>query len=291
MIVSTNISKYFILASAIASLVFCVIVLVSAMLDKSASVSNNLQLILRLLLSNCGQSFVIIIYYILVESNSFNVNQQTVCSIYLPTQMFFFLSGYGWAIMLAIRFQYSHNTETVYRQSVPFYCIWLVSIAFVLPTVIVNIINNPSISIISSTPFSCTYNHELALSVIVHIISIQIPLFVTILLCTSSYVKGLLAVKDAPQSVVARLMRRAGGYLLVLLLVWTPNIAFDVLSVISSSNSEYSGLFTIGICLISIQVYFFIVICSYQYIYAMNSGFFELLRLYLDESKNKAMAD
>eukprot|EP01035_Chromulina_nebulosa_P017493 gene17493-23047_t len=48
-------------------------------------------------------------------------------------------------------------------------------------------------------------------------------------------------------------MRRVGGYLFVLLLVWLPNMIFNIFSIAANSNTEYLSLFQIGIALSSLQ--------------------------------------
>lgn len=89
----------------------------------------------------------------------------------------------------------------------------------------------------------CMFNPNLLRAQLVNNLCFQIPLVLTILINLWAYVKvglpgraavpclvssltcpqGLHALRDAPQSVIAREMRRAGIYMSVLLVVWIPN--------------------------------------------------------------------
>lgn len=66
--------------------------------------------------------------------------------------------------------------------------------------------------------FSCSFDHESTPGIIIDLICFQFPLLVTIFINIYSYTKGIYVLKNSPGSVIARQMKRAGGYLFVLLI-------------------------------------------------------------------------
>lgn len=68
----------------------------------------------------------------------------------------------------------------------------------------------------------------------------QIPLLVTIVINITAFVKGMKALQSAPQSVIAREMKRVGQYLAVLLLVWVPNLVANLMQWLSVRRHDMS---------------------------------------------------
>lgn len=240
------------------SLLSCFIVLFIISFDPLVKESLNLQLIFRLLVSNCLLNLVVLFYN--VADSMPGTNLGLVCATCLPLEMYFFLTSFGWTVMLALRFRKSHEMQDgrvlLYRPSIPLWGIWVISLVLILPTVILNSVEYSSLSAEETGTSICSYNHDETIPVTIDIITVQFPLCLTILVNIHSYFIGLRALQDSPQSVVARQMRRVGGYLFILLLVWLPNIAFNLVSIITDTNSHFVLLFVVGVCLTTSQVSF-----------------------------------
>ena len=88
----------------------------------------------------------------------------------------------------------------------------------------------------------------------VDIICFQAPLIAIMFLNIYTYMKGLLALHNAPHSVIARQMKRAGGYLMVLLVVWVPNITYNLLVICDDTNEPYDNFLVLTIMLSALQV-------------------------------------
>ena len=237
-----NIAASFIITADSLSILATGIVLITILLDSPVrNRSYNLKLIFRLLLSDFCLSSMILIYYGIQISNG--VNLTTACSICLPILMYFFVSSFVWTVMIAVRFAYT-NEKKIYVPKIPLWSVWLIPFVLLIPTIVLNAKGNLVLSVEEDdTVLACTYNHAYKPAVIVDIITIQVPLVITIILNILAYIKGYKALRNSPQSVTARYMRRAGGYLLVLVVVWFPTIAFNIMSRIVNSNQEFLFLF------------------------------------------------
>jgi hypothetical protein len=106
----------------------------------------------------------------------------------------------------------------------------------------------------SDTSQSCQFDHSSVSGVLTDLICFQAPLIAIIFLNIYTYIRGLLALHNAPQSVIARQMKRAGGYLAVLLLVWVPNIAYNLLVICDDSNEPYDNFLILTVMLTASQV-------------------------------------
>jgi hypothetical protein len=86
----------------------------------------------------------------------------------------------------------------------------------------------------------CMFDPATWTSRFVNFICFQIPLFLTIIINTTAFVKGMQALKDSPQSVIAREMKRVGQYLLVLLVIWLPNLTSNLMQWLSVRRHDMS---------------------------------------------------
>jgi hypothetical protein len=145
------------------------------------------------------------------------------------------------------------------------YVIWAIPIPFAL-TVLIAAFSTGTVTTVETTDAdtnqSCTFNHNTITGIVLDLATFQGPLLVTIIVNCYSYTKGLLALSNTPHSVVARQMRKAGGYLGVLLLVWVPNIVYNFMSIFSGGNDDqYSAFLDMVIFLSSLQG--FLNVCVY----------------------------
>lgn len=258
MAITVNSVPIILIISALSlSLVSSGIVLLSIVFDKHNNKSYNLKLIFRLLFCDFFIEIVILSCFI---AQTYTNSKSLTCSICLPVIYYFLLSSFLWTIMISLRFLTIDKSfkSTILQKIVPkihLWWIWIVCFALMVPTIVLNSIGNKVLSTIDEdSPVSCTYNHEYNKSITVDIVTVQFPLFITIIVNFTSYVIGYRALKDSPESVVARHMRRTGGYLLVLVLIWVPIFVFNVLSIALRSNSKFLGLFYAGLFLVSLQV-------------------------------------
>jgi hypothetical protein len=242
------------------SLISSGIVLLSIVFDQNNSQSYNLKLIFRLLLSDFCIDIVILACFIAQLLSNSSKSKTLTCSVCLPVIFYFLLSSFSWTIMISLRFltvDRSSKESSLNKiiSKIRLWWIWVACFTLMVPTIILNAIGNKVLSAVDEdSPVSCSYNHEYTKSIAIDIATVQFPLFVTIFVNLSSYIIGFRALKDSPQSVVARHMRRTGGYLLVLIIVWVPIFVYNVLSISLQSNSEFIDLFYVGIFLLSLQV-------------------------------------
>ncbi len=167
--------------------------------------------------------------------------------------------------MLAFRFRDSHQEKKATGPPVPMYVIWAIPIPFAL-VVMIAAFSTGTVTTVETTDAdtnqSCTFNHNTITGIVLDLATFQGPLLLTIIVNCYSYTKGLLALSNTPHSVVARQMRKAGGYLGVLLLVWVPNIVYNFMSIFNGGNdSQYSGFLDMVIFLSSLQG--FLNVCVY----------------------------
>ncbi len=251
-------SAFMSLFASILSVVTCLMVVISIYHDaKTLKKSYHLRLVQRLLISDIGLSSCVIFYYImqfLVTSSELKI----FCNLYLPTVVFFFLCSYGWTVLLAFRFRSSHTEKKTAGPPVPMYVIWAIPVPFALAVLIAAFSTGDVTTVESNdadTNQSCTFNHDKLTGIILDLMTFQGPLLVTIIVNCYSYTKGLLALSNTPHSVVARQMRKAGGYLGVLLVVWVPNIVYNFLTIFDGSDSQYNAFLDVVIFLSSLQVF------------------------------------
>lgn len=243
---------------AMLSAVSCLSVISSIILYPRTKESYHLQLVNRLLICDLGLSLCIVVYYFV----QFGIDGDALddfCKIYFPGILYFFIAGYGYTTNLALRFRTMHGLESrtvVWKPPVPLIAFWLYPLIFAFP-VLVGAWVTGNVTVVHSNSQNinqiCTFNHDSIIGETMDIVCFQLPLLLTILVNTYFYAKGVLALRNSPHSVVARQMRRAGGYLLVLLLVWLPNICYNVLSIFIGNNDSFSKLLDVAVLLTSAQ--------------------------------------
>ena len=98
----------------------------------------------------------------------------------------------------------------------------------------------------------CTFNHSVVNGIILDLLCLQLPLVSAISLSSYLYVVSVRALKNSPASVVERQLKRALGYIGVMLLVWVPNILYNFATIKNRSNtSHHVGLDTVVILVAS----------------------------------------
>lgn len=245
------------------SLVSCAVVVVSIAFDPTSSTSRHLGLVYNLLLSGMGLSTVLIIYNIVALTSS-DEFMNYFCNIFLPFPIYFFLCSFGWTILIAFKFRSAKSWFLPAEKQilVPFWVVWAVSFVLIIPSALFDIIEPRLINsaIHSSSTNMCVYNHANTSGIVVDVCTFLFPLTLTIGINLYSYTRGLWALRDSPHSVLAKNMRKAGGYLLVLLFVFIPNIVYNYYAMSSSTNSKYEDYLDFAFCLSSLQVSKFVCI-------------------------------
>lgn len=239
-------------------------VVISIYYDKrNIKKSYHLRLVQRLLLSDIGLSSCVIWYYIM----QFIMNSTELeyfCDFYLPTVVYFFLCSYGWTVLLAFRFRSSHTEKKASGPPVPMWVVWATPLPLCLSIFITAFAAGDATTVQSNnsdTNQSCTFNHDSTTGIVLDLLTFQCPLLLTILVNCYSYSRGLMALRNTPHSVMARQMRKAGGYLGVLLVVWVPNIVYNFLTMFDGGDDEYHGFLDMVIVLSSLQG--FLNVCVY----------------------------
>lgn len=245
------------LACSSISLIASVLIVASIFFDPSSGTSRHLGLVNRLLLSNIGLSVSLIVYCI-VSALASRDELKHFCNAFLPFPMYFFLASYGWTILIAFRFRSNKSWFLPDGQpyQTPYYFVWAAAFVLILPTIINNIAYPMSISTVvsSSSTNMCVYNHSVMAGKVIDLATIQAPLVFTIIINLYSYSLGLFALRDSPHSVLARQMRKAGGYLFMLIIVWVPNVFYNFVSIINNANTDDFLFLETGFCLAALQV-------------------------------------
>lgn len=273
---SNLVRKYnnFLLLCALISLLSCSVVLFALASDPLGAKSVNTKLVFRLLFCDIMICIVYIIYYGVDQSlRNYDSNDdfddstmQIFCKFYLPFPMFFFVASWGWTALLAYRFSIkpsinsntSKNKVKIKKLPVKMHIIWLISFIIVLPTIVSVIVTNRDVSNveISSRSRQCIYNYGTVLGQALNIITLLTPMSLTLLYNIFCYGNGLLVLQTAPQSVISRQMRRAGGYVFVFIAVWAPNFTYSILRLIgnTSTTESYHQLLNASLTLTILQV-------------------------------------
>lgn len=256
--VTSRASAFLQLSASIISIITCSVIIYSIASDeKTLKKSYHLRLVQRLLLSDMGLSGAIIVYYIMSASLD-NTALTSYCNFHNSLVVYFFLCSFGWTAMLAYRFRSSHSQTK--KLAPPPVSMWVVWAAPLIPacTVLIAAFVTYKVSIVesssSNTNRTCTFNHDTRTGIFVDLITLQAPLLITILINCYSYGKGLYYLRNTPQSVLARQMKKAGGYLAVLLLIWVPNFVYNILTMFDGTDPEYNGFLDVVIFLSSLQV-------------------------------------
>ena len=117
---------------------------------------------------------------------------------------------------------------------------------------------------------TCSFNHITAVGVAMDVITFQAPLVITVVLNVYLYIRGLNSLKDAPFAVLSRRLRRAGGYIFVLVIVWVPNLIYNALCIFGKTNTGFTILESIVVNLASAQVP--LLLCSLHATRSINSS-------------------
>jgi hypothetical protein len=248
------------LVLAVISAFFCAIVVLSIQMHPKSKESYHLRIVFNLLMSDLLISLAVVFYYIiqyLITSSQLD----SFCNFYLPLVIYLFLVSYIWTIMFAVRFRTMKKSTNInkvvtWKPPIKFGRLWIFPLVYVLPLFIFSY-TLPNVTKVwinsSDTDQSCTFDHSGVNGVVLDLVYWQIPLLFTILINFYFYTKGLIALRNSPQSVLGRQMRRAGGYLSVLLIVWVPNIIYNFISIISSD--DYTSFLNLCVVLSSSQVF------------------------------------
>ena len=245
------------LSAATLSLICCSVVALSIRLDPRGSKSYHLILVQSLLRADIGLALSIVIYFA-VQFHVSGDNLERFCKVYLPFLVYFFLVSSGWTVMLALRFRSSQNVAAqLNKPPLPMWAVWAIPI---IPAAVMMIMSNIHTDVTDArtnsqdTNQACQFNHSSLGGILVDIICFQAPLIAIMFLNIYTYMKGLLALHNAPHSVIARQMKRAGGYLMVLLVVWVPNITYNLLVICDDTNEPYDNFLVLTIMLSALQV-------------------------------------
>lgn len=245
------------LSAAALSLLCCSVIALSIRLDPRGSKSYHLILVQSLLRADIGLSLSIVVYFS-VQYYFSGDTLETFCSGFLPFLVYFFLTSSGWTVMLALRFRSSQNVAAQFNKPpIPLWAVWVVPLvpAIVMMATSVSIPGVTDARTNSSdTNQSCQFNHSTVSGILIDILCFQAPLIAIMLVNLYTYARGLAALKNSPHSVIARQMRRAGGYIAVLLVVWVPNIAYNLLVICDDSNEPYDNFLVLTVMLSASQV-------------------------------------
>lgn len=254
---------------ALLSVVSCSVVIFSISRYLQKKTSYHLQLVSRLLICDVGISLCIIMYFI-TEHATGGAHMRAFCNVFLPLILFCFLASFGWTIMLAMRFRTSHdiNGAVAAAPAWVFRLVWAVPLLLCLAAVIViwsagHVTAEQGDDDDHSTDNSCTFDHEHWNGILLDLAVFQMPILLTIAINLYIYSCGLRSLGNAPHSVIARQMRKAGGYLAVLVVVWVPNLVYNLLSIADGSDRAYGSLLDMSVLLFSLQG--FLNVCVYVY--------------------------
>lgn len=243
---------------AILSIVSCLLVISSIFLYPKARESFHLQLVNRLLLSDLGVSVCVVFYYAIQFLISSHQLEQ-MCKVYFPVLLYFFISSFTCTCILSLRFRTMNSQEAqrkVWTPPIHLNYVWVIPlISFFTVLITAWATGQATTAHINAqdTNQVCTLNHDTNVGMSMDIVFFQLPLLCTILINGYFYTKGILALRNSPHSVIARQMNRAGGYMLVLLVVWVPNISYNLLTIFVGNNDSYQALLDLCVFLTSSQ--------------------------------------
>lgn len=241
-----------VLSGCLLSFVACIAVISLILYTEGHKESYQLMLLLQLLCSNLGLCVSMVVYFIIHNSNE--ANQELSCAIYIPFPVFFMLCSYGFTALMALRFRHSHSGDLSKARTVPHWIVWVIALILMLPTIIENVFFYPGVSSFQNNTQGCTFDHVGLAGVVIDLVTAQCPLLLIIPLNIGLYLLGVKSLTNAPQSVVSRRLRLAGGYLFVQIIVWIPNISYNLMSILNRTNESYDVLFTVAVCFSALQV-------------------------------------
>ena len=164
--------------------------------------------------------------------------------------------------MLAIRFRRSYSTNKMRSAAtstppVPLWSMWILSLLLAIPTLLISF-SGASVTTVGpdndTSDQQCSFDHVSNVGIALDIITFQTPLVLTIAGNIYLYSRGIYSLKNTPYSVRCRQLKRAGGYVIVLLVVWIPNLLYNALCIMSGSNTKYTELQDLVVILGSAQV-------------------------------------
>ena len=246
------------LCCAVTSFISCAAIISSIYLYNQKKTSYHLQLVGRLLLSDMGLSACIVFYFIIQYALDTDELRQ-FCKGYLPLVIFNFLSSFCWTIMLALRFHSTQNVDSgnAFKPLEGLNKIWLLPLFVSVIVLLVSAITGKVTTVhtnSSDTNQSCTFDHDNTEGIVIDLLTFQAPMILTIIINTYYYGKGIYVLRNSPHSVIGRQMRRAGGYLGVLLIVTVPNLLYNLLSICNYSGKNLGTLLDVAVFLSSLQV-------------------------------------
>lgn len=255
--------KHFILVCALLSTISCIAVLVGIHSDPMYHKSVNTRLIYRLLLSDFMICVCYGAYYAIESTVSLNSEPlATICLVWFPFPLFFYISSWGWTALLAYRFSVkpsiSKTNNKVKKLPMPMYYVWIIAFLFCVPLIIANVTTKHGVTSVEASETAsraCIYNYDSKYGADLDMVTLIVPLFIALIYNIYCYGVGLYALKTAPQSVIARQMRRARGYVMVLIIVWLPNSIFGFMRVASPEKSQHV-LLNISVTLTALQGFF-----------------------------------
>ncbi len=246
------------LCCAILSFCCSLLIVISVHYYPRKTSSYHLQLVSRLLLTDVGLSSCIIVYFVI--QFVLNTNQlKSFCKIYLPTVVYFFVVSYIWSILLALRFLMSKKLDdkTKWNNPVSFQAVWILPVIPALADLImawslggITTVHTNS----SDINQSCTFNHDKLHGVIMDLITFQLPMVAATIIIIYYYAKAIVSLKNAPHSVISRQIRKASGYVSVLLIVTLPNLIYNFLTIFDHTHKSRSSLLSLAVFLSSSQV-------------------------------------
>lgn len=254
------------LCCAVLSLCCSVVIVLSVHYYHNKKSSYHLQLVSRLLLTDVGLSSCIIFYFII--QFALNTDQLiTFCKFYLPTVVYFFICSYLWAILLALRFLMSKKQTNQYNfgKLVSYRTVWLAPLIPAAADLVmawslggITTVHTNS----SDTNQSCTFNHDTLHGIIMDMITFQLPMVVATVSIIFFYGKAIFSLKNAPHSVISRQIRKASGYVAVLLIVTLPNLIYNFFTIFDETHKSRNSLLSLAVFLSSSQVAIASVHCS-----------------------------
>ncbi|KAJ1412430.1 hypothetical protein B484DRAFT_176297 [Ochromonadaceae sp. CCMP2298] len=240
------------LAVAIISLVSCSIVASSIQADPRSSRSYHLLLVQSLMRADMGVA-ACVVFYSSVQFDVGGRDLEELCKAYVPLLCYFFLVSAGWTTMLALRFRSSqHVPATTNKPPLPLWSVWVLPIVPAVAALVVAALVPGVTSVRTNsdrTNHACVFDPTTTQGVATDFVLYQTPLIIMLAFNMYNYLRGLLALRNAPQSVLARSMKKAGGYMSVLFLVWVPVIVYNFVAASSRHGYSYDYFFDIAVIL------------------------------------------
>jgi hypothetical protein len=199
-----------------------------------------------------------VVFYSSVQFDVGSRDLEELCKAYVPLLCYFFLVSAGWTTMLALRFRSSqHVPATTNKPPLPLWSVWVLPIVPAVAALVVAALVPGVTSVRTNsdrTNHACVFDPNTTQGVATDFVLYQTPLIIMLAFNMYNYLRGLLALRNAPQSVLARSMKKAGGYMSVLFLVWVPVIVYNFVAASSRHGYSYDYFFDIAVILQASQV-------------------------------------